>query len=236
MTLDPHSDLQKLGLPVPTPPPESARASPTACATGWRSPARRARGPARRPRGGRRSRRAHPPRLPGQRRDDAERRRGGRDGPDRGRALHRGQPLRGAAGGVGDGRAGDGHGRPGGRRARGGRARLVRGRGPACGAARHPQPARGRHRAALACSGRCASAGDLPPNLILKVSVLMPVANPAAARAMERLGAGTLNVTTDLSPAQLGELRQATSAAPRRLRRGARRPGRLRALVRGAGR
>ena len=54
-------------------------------------------------------------------------------------------------------------------------------------------------------------AGDLPPNLLLKVSVLMPVANPAAARTMERLGAGTLNVTTDLSPVQLGELRRATT-------------------------
>ena len=62
----------------------------------------------------------------------------------------------------------------------------------------------------LAVLGELRAAGDLPPNLILKVSVLMPVANPAAARAMERLGAGTLNVTTDLSPAQLGELRQAT--------------------------
>jgi hypothetical protein len=62
----------------------------------------------------------------------------------------------------------------------------------------------------LAVLGEMREAGDLPPNLMLKVSVLMPVANPAAARAMERLGAGTLNVTTDLSPAQLGELRQAT--------------------------
>ncbi len=53
--------------------------------------------------------------------------------------------------------------------------------------------------------------GELPPNLMLKVSVLLPVANPAAARAMERLGAGTLNVTTDLSPVQLGELRRATA-------------------------
>jgi hypothetical protein len=41
--------------------------------------------------------------------------------------------------------------------------------------------------------------------------VLLPVANPATARALERLGAGTINVATDLSPAHLGELRAATS-------------------------
>jgi hypothetical protein len=46
---------------------------------------------------------------------------------------------------------------------------------------------------------------------VLKTSVLLPVANPATARALERLGAGTINVATDLSPAQLGELRAATS-------------------------
>lgn len=55
------------------------------------------------------------------------------------------------------------------------------------------------------------SAGDLPGNMIFKVSVLMPVANPASARALERLGAGTLNVATDLSAAQLGELRSASA-------------------------
>jgi hypothetical protein len=54
------------------------------------------------------------------------------------------------------------------------------------------------------------AAGKLPANLLLKTSVLLPVANPATARALERLGAGTLNVATDLTPAQLGELRAAT--------------------------
>lgn len=63
----------------------------------------------------------------------------------------------------------------------------------------------------LAMLAQLRDAGDLPPNLLLKVSVLLPVANPAAARVMEQLGAGTLNVTTDLSPAQLGELRGGTS-------------------------
>jgi hypothetical protein len=63
----------------------------------------------------------------------------------------------------------------------------------------------------LAALAELRAQGELPPNLMLKVSVLLPVANPASARAMERLGAGTLNVTTDLSPLQLGELRRATS-------------------------
>jgi hypothetical protein len=62
----------------------------------------------------------------------------------------------------------------------------------------------------LAVLAELRAAGELPPTLLLKVSVLLPVANPAAARALERLGAGTLNVATDLSAAQLGELRTAT--------------------------
>jgi hypothetical protein len=49
--------------------------------------------------------------------------------------------------------------------------------------------------------------GELPSNLLFKTSVLLPVANPATARALERVGAGTINVATDLSPAQLGEIR-----------------------------
>jgi hypothetical protein len=53
--------------------------------------------------------------------------------------------------------------------------------------------------------------GDLPPNLVLKTSVVLPAANPATARTLERLGAGTINVSTDLSAAQLGEMRAAVS-------------------------
>ena len=53
--------------------------------------------------------------------------------------------------------------------------------------------------------------GDLPMELVLKTSVLLPCANPATARALEGLGAGTINVATDLSAAQLGELREACS-------------------------
>jgi hypothetical protein len=52
-------------------------------------------------------------------------------------------------------------------------------------------------------------AGELPANLLLKTSVLLPCGNPQTARALEQLGAGTINVSTDLSPAELGELRGA---------------------------
>jgi hypothetical protein len=54
--------------------------------------------------------------------------------------------------------------------------------------------------------------GELPPSLVLKTSVLLPCANPATARTLEELGATTINVSTDLSPAELGELREACSA------------------------
>ena len=42
--------------------------------------------------------------------------------------------------------------------------------------------------------------------------MLLPCANPASARALEELGATPVNVATDLSPAELGELRAACSA------------------------
>ena len=54
--------------------------------------------------------------------------------------------------------------------------------------------------------------GELPSTLVLKTSVLLPCANPATARTLEELGATTINVSTDLSPAELGELREACSA------------------------
>jgi hypothetical protein len=63
----------------------------------------------------------------------------------------------------------------------------------------------------LATLGELKAAGELPAALVLKTSVLLPCANPATARTLERLGAGTINVATDLSPAELGELRRATS-------------------------
>ena len=41
--------------------------------------------------------------------------------------------------------------------------------------------------------------------------MLLPCANSATARTLEELGATTINVATDLSPAELGELRAACS-------------------------
>ncbi|HEY9078012.1 MAG TPA: U32 family peptidase [Anaerolineaceae bacterium] len=53
--------------------------------------------------------------------------------------------------------------------------------------------------------------GDLPANLVLKVSVQMGASNPVSVRWMETLGAGTYNVPTDLSLPMLAALRQAVS-------------------------
>jgi hypothetical protein len=52
-------------------------------------------------------------------------------------------------------------------------------------------------------------AGQLPADLVLKVSVQMGAANPASIRLQERLGAGTYNVPTDLDLAQLAAVRAA---------------------------
>lgn len=55
-------------------------------------------------------------------------------------------------------------------------------------------------------------AGELASSLVLKTSVLLPCANSATAHTLEELGASTINVSTDLSPAELGELRSACTA------------------------
>lgn len=51
--------------------------------------------------------------------------------------------------------------------------------------------------------------GELPKNLVIKSSVTLPAANPATARIFQEVGVSTLNIPTDLSPAQIGALRQA---------------------------
>jgi hypothetical protein len=56
------------------------------------------------------------------------------------------------------------------------------------------------------------AAGELPKTLVLKISILLSVPNPATARVLETLGAGTINVSPDLSLAQLAELRAAVAA------------------------
>ena len=64
----------------------------------------------------------------------------------------------------------------------------------------------------LAALGRMKRAGDMPPDLILKTSVMMAPANAAAARVLEDLGATTINVPSDLSVPQLASIRTAIDA------------------------
>jgi hypothetical protein len=52
-------------------------------------------------------------------------------------------------------------------------------------------------------------AGGLPPDMQAKISVMLPAANPGAARVLEQLGASTINLPTDLSLAQIAAIRAA---------------------------
>jgi hypothetical protein len=52
-------------------------------------------------------------------------------------------------------------------------------------------------------------AGELPGNMQAKISVMLPAANPAAARVLQQLGASTINLPTDLSLAQIAAIRAA---------------------------
>ncbi len=52
-------------------------------------------------------------------------------------------------------------------------------------------------------------AGELPAELVLKVSVQMGAANPASIRLQEQLGAGTYNTPTDLDLPKLAAIRAA---------------------------
>ena len=53
-------------------------------------------------------------------------------------------------------------------------------------------------------------AGLLPPAMEAKISVLLAVANPSTARVLTSLGAGTLNLPTDLNLAQIAAIRSVT--------------------------
>lgn len=64
----------------------------------------------------------------------------------------------------------------------------------------------------LATLGAMRAAGDLPSDLVLKTSVLLPCANGATARVLQDLGATTINVSTDLSVAELAAVRGACTA------------------------
>lgn len=51
--------------------------------------------------------------------------------------------------------------------------------------------------------------GDLPPDMQAKISVMLPVANPASAQVVAGLGASTLNLPTDLTLHQIAAIRAA---------------------------
>lgn len=61
----------------------------------------------------------------------------------------------------------------------------------------------------LAIVGRACVAGHMPADLVIKVSVSMPVANPATARVLEDLGASTLNLPVDLHMSSIAAIRAA---------------------------
>jgi hypothetical protein len=54
------------------------------------------------------------------------------------------------------------------------------------------------------------AAGELPEDLVWKISVAMAPSNPAALRLLEQLGASTVNVPSDVTLSELAELRRAT--------------------------
>ncbi len=62
---------------------------------------------------------------------------------------------------------------------------------------------------ALWVAGEMRKAGMLPREMQFKISVMMASANPASIRLMERLGADTFNIPTDLTLAQIAAIRQA---------------------------
>jgi hypothetical protein len=64
----------------------------------------------------------------------------------------------------------------------------------------------------LALLGRMKRDGQLPEDLVLKTSVLMPLSNGPTAALYEELGATSLNISTDLTVAQIAEIRAATTA------------------------
>jgi hypothetical protein len=61
----------------------------------------------------------------------------------------------------------------------------------------------------LSVFGQLRTSGALPADMRAKVSVMLPAANPAAARVLAELGADTLNLPTDLTLAQVAAVRAA---------------------------
>jgi hypothetical protein len=63
----------------------------------------------------------------------------------------------------------------------------------------------------LSVFGALKSSGGLPATMQAKVSVMLPAANAAAADALVRLGAGTLNLPGDLGTADVATIRDAVT-------------------------
>jgi Peptidase family U32 len=61
----------------------------------------------------------------------------------------------------------------------------------------------------LSVFGAMRAAGELPEDMQAKISVMLPAANPAAARVLVDLGANTLNLPTDLTLPQIAAIRVA---------------------------
>src|ERR1700732_4885622 len=61
----------------------------------------------------------------------------------------------------------------------------------------------------LAAFGQMRKAGFLPASMQAKISVLLPLANPFAARVAVELGADTLTIPTDLTLPQIAAIRAA---------------------------
>jgi len=54
------------------------------------------------------------------------------------------------------------------------------------------------------------ASGEIPRSVVWKVSVMIAPSNPVSMRQLERLGAGTVNVPSDITLGQLAELRAVT--------------------------
>lgn len=63
----------------------------------------------------------------------------------------------------------------------------------------------------LALVNELQRAGELPPSVVWKVSVMLAPSNPLALRELERVGASTVNVPSDVSLETLREMRSATA-------------------------
>ena len=59
--------------------------------------------------------------------------------------------------------------------------------------------------------GEARKSGDLPVDFVLKTSLALPTANPAAARVYVQLGANSLNLPTDLPVSDIASLRHCVS-------------------------